>query len=86
MHACLHRMPTMETHAAEDLVKHVSDEWRQHEIAMAKDCLEHIHVVDVVGPAQCPARFQWQAPKKKSRKAAAQNRAEIMEEELASFV
>jgi hypothetical protein len=40
-------------------------------------------VVDVVGPAQCPARFRW--PKKK-RKKAVKSKAEIMEEELASFV
>jgi hypothetical protein len=71
---------------AEDLVKHVSDEW-QNEIAMAKDWLEHIHVVDVVGPAQCPARYQRQAPPKKKRKRPREKTiAEIMEEELASFV
>jgi hypothetical protein len=69
---------------AEDLVKHVSDEW-QHEIAMAKDRLEHIHVVDVVGPAQCPAKFRRQAKKKRKRQQDKSN-AEIMEEELASFV
>jgi hypothetical protein len=68
---------------ADDFVKHVSIEW-QHEIAMAKDRLEHIRVVDVVGPAQCPARYRRQA--KKKRKKPAKSRAEIMEEELASFV
>ena len=68
---------------AEDLVKHVSEEW-QHEIAMAKDRLEHMHVVDVMGPEQCPAKYRRQAPKKKRK--AERSRAEIMEEELASFV
>jgi hypothetical protein len=69
---------------AEDFVKHVSNEW-QHEIAMAKDRLEHIHVVDVMGPAQCPAKYRRQ-PKKKRKRPREKTVAEIMEEELASFV
>jgi hypothetical protein len=71
---------------AEDFVKHVSNEWQQ-EIAMAKDRLEHIHVVDVMGPEQCPEKFRrQQAPKKKRKKQRDKTNAEIMEEELASFV
>jgi hypothetical protein len=83
---CMPNSNAYEGDTAEDLVKHVSDEW-QHEIAMAKDGLEYMHVVDVVGPTQCPARYRrQQAPKKKRKKQQDKSNLEIMEEELGSFV